>query len=77
MRPSSHLTAHPRGVCARLEEAVGVSRVARVTALDRTGVEVACAVRPGGHVLQVTNGKGDSFREAAAGARRAPGRTPR
>ena len=51
-----------------LEQAVGVSRVARVTALDRTGVEVACAVRPEGHVLQVTNGKGERFVHAAAGA---------
>jgi ribosomal protein S12 methylthiotransferase accessory factor len=45
-----------------------VTRVARVTGLDRTGVEVACAVRPGGHVLQVTNGKGLRFPEAARGA---------
>jgi ribosomal protein S12 methylthiotransferase accessory factor len=45
-----------------------VTRVARVTGLDRTGVEVACAVRPGGHVLQVTNGKGLSFAAAARGA---------
>ncbi len=52
----------------RLAEALGVTRVARVTGLDRTGVEVACAVRPGGHVLQVCNGKGVSFEEAALGA---------
>jgi ribosomal protein S12 methylthiotransferase accessory factor len=45
-----------------------VTRVARVTGLDRAGVEVACAVRPGGHVLQVSNGKGDTFEEAARGA---------
>ncbi len=47
---------------------LGVTRVARVTGLDRTGVEVACAVRPLGHVLQVTNGKGGSFAEAQASA---------
>jgi len=52
----------------RLAEAMGVSRVARVTGLDRAGVEVACAVRPGGHVLQVCNGKGSTFEEAARGA---------
>jgi len=52
----------------RLGRALGVTRIARVTDLDRTGVEVACAVRPGGHVLQVTQGKGLVFREAAAGA---------
>jgi ribosomal protein S12 methylthiotransferase accessory factor len=51
-----------------LGQALGVTRIARVTDLDRTGVEVACAVRPGGHVLQVTQGKGLAFREAAAGA---------
>jgi ribosomal protein S12 methylthiotransferase accessory factor len=48
--------------------AIGVTRVARITGLDRAGVEVACAVRPGGHVLQVSNGKGSSFEQAAAGA---------
>lgn len=47
---------------------MGVTRVARVTGLDRTGVEVACAVRPGGHVLQVCNGKGLTFEGAALGA---------
>lgn len=47
---------------------MGVTRVARVTGLDRTGVEVACAVRPGGHVLQVCNGKGLTYAEAAWGA---------
>ncbi|WP_044188005.1 YcaO-like family protein [Hyalangium minutum] len=53
---------------ARLAEALGVTRVARITGLDRTGVEVACAVRPGGHVLQVCNGKGLTFESAALGA---------
>ncbi len=52
----------------RLARALGVTRIARITGLDRTGVEVACAVRPGGHVLQVTQGKALAFREAAAGA---------
>jgi len=45
-----------------------VTRLARVTGLDRSGVEVACAVRPLGHVLQVSNGKGASYAEAARGA---------
>jgi len=52
----------------RLAGAIGVTRVARVTRLDRVGVEVACAVRPRGHVLQVSNGKGLTFAEAARGA---------
>ncbi|GEJ55330.1 YcaO-like family protein [Anaeromyxobacter diazotrophicus] len=55
-------------VPARLARALGVTRVARVTDLDRAGVEVACAVRPAGHVLQVTNGKGLRFEDAARGA---------
>lgn len=51
-----------------LAEQLGVTRVARLTGLDRTGVEVASAIRPGAHVLQVTNGKGASFADATAGA---------
>src|SRR5512132_1408049 len=51
-----------------LARALGVTRVARLTGLDRTGVEVASAVRPLGHVLQVTNGKGATFEEASLGA---------
>ncbi len=45
-----------------------MTRVARVTGLNRSGVEVAVAVRPLGHVLQVSNGKGTTFAEAARGA---------
>lgn len=52
----------------RLRRALGVTRVAKVSGLDRGGVEVACAIRPGGHVLQVTNGKGEEFERAAHGA---------
>jgi len=48
--------------------AIGVTRVARVTGLDRCGVEVACAIRPAGQVLQVSNGKGRTFRDAQASA---------
>jgi len=56
------------GIAATLARSLGVTRVARVTGLDRTGIEVACAVRPGGHVLQVCNGKGLDFARAEAGA---------
>jgi ribosomal protein S12 methylthiotransferase accessory factor len=52
----------------RVAEAIGVSRVARVGGLDRAGVQVACAVRPGGHVLQVSNGKGEAWAQAEQGA---------
>jgi ribosomal protein S12 methylthiotransferase accessory factor len=51
-----------------LARAVGVTRVARLGGLDRTGVAVAAAVRPAGHVLQVSNGKGENAARAAAGA---------
>src|SRR5205085_12433963 len=51
-----------------LQDAIGVTRVARVTGLDRSGVEVACAVRPLGYVLQVSNGKGETWEEARASA---------
>ena len=56
------------GFAATLGRALGVTRVARVTGLDRTGIEVACAVRPGGHILQVCNGKGLDFAQAELGA---------
>lgn len=42
----------------------GVTRLARLTGLDRLGVEVVGAVRPRGHVLQVSQGKGRSLVEA-------------
>ena len=45
-----------------------MTRVARVTGLDRAGIHVACAVRPGGHVLQIANGKGESWAQARASA---------
>lgn len=56
------------GWLARVADELGVTRVARLTGLDRTGVEVASAVRPDGHVLQVTNGKGATLEDAARGA---------
>lgn len=43
---------------AALLDRIGVSRLTRVGALDRSDLPVACAVRPRGHVLQVCNGKG-------------------
>jgi ribosomal protein S12 methylthiotransferase accessory factor len=51
-----------------LATALKVTRVARVTGLDRTGVEVACAVRPDGQILQVCNGKGWTWEQAYASA---------
>jgi ribosomal protein S12 methylthiotransferase accessory factor len=68
MRSHARLLGDLDGPGRALAGALGVSRIARLTGLDRTGVEVASAVRPGGHVLQVTNGKGATFAEAARGA---------
>ncbi len=42
----------------RLARRFDVTRLARLTGLDRCGVEVVGAVRPRGHVLQVSQGKG-------------------
>lgn len=52
----------------RLAEAMEVTRVARVTGLDRTGVEVACAVRPSSHGLGACSGPGLTFEHAALSA---------
>jgi YcaO-like protein with predicted kinase domain len=38
--------------------------LARLTGLDRCGIEVVAAVRPRGHVLQVSQGKGATLQEA-------------
>ncbi len=51
-----------------LAAAIGVTRIARLTGLDRTGIEVASAMRPGGHILQVSNGKGRDWESAARGS---------
>ena len=49
----------------QLVRLIGVTRVADLTSLDRAGVRVACAIRPTGHVLQVSNGKGANAELAA------------
>ncbi|MFO0597234.1 MAG: YcaO-like family protein [Myxococcaceae bacterium] len=41
-----------------------MTRLARLTGLDRCGVEVVAAVRPRGHVLQVSQGKGRTLAAA-------------
>jgi ribosomal protein S12 methylthiotransferase accessory factor len=52
----------------RLADRIGVTRVARITGLDRLGVEVAAAIRPRGYVLQVSNGKGATLARARTAA---------
>lgn len=68
--PSVSVSSRDPSAAARavLAASLGVTRIARITGLDRLGVEVASAIRPGGHVLQVTNGKGTSRGMAALGA---------
>ncbi len=48
----------------RFASEFGVTRLARLTGLDRLGVEVVGAVRPRGHVLQVSQGKGRTLEAA-------------
>lgn len=50
--------ASPSSTLRHLSLQFGVTRLARLTGLDRCGVEVVGAVRPLGHVLQVSQGKG-------------------
>lgn len=52
----------------RLRRALGVTRIARLTSLDRAGIEVHSAIRPRGHILQVCNGKGLSRADAELSA---------
>lgn len=49
---------------ASLARKFGVTRLARLTGLDRLGIEVVGAVRPRGHVLQVSQGKGRTLEHA-------------
>jgi ribosomal protein S12 methylthiotransferase accessory factor len=51
-----------------LARTIGVTRLARLTGLDRLGVEVVGAVRPRGHVLQVSQGKGWTLAQARRSA---------
>ncbi|MBF0335927.1 MAG: YcaO-like family protein [Alphaproteobacteria bacterium] len=48
--------------------AVGVTRVADITGLDRLGIPTFCAVRPQAFLVQVTNGKGLTPAAARASA---------
>jgi ribosomal protein S12 methylthiotransferase accessory factor len=57
-----------RKLLPNVRRLAGVSRIASLTGLDRTGVEVAAAIRPDGHVLQLCNGKGLTFERAAMSA---------
>ena len=53
---------------AELLDEIGVTRVSRVTGLDRAGIEVAIVVRPNAPGLSVRMGKGISWEQAKASA---------
>jgi ribosomal protein S12 methylthiotransferase accessory factor len=48
--------------------AMGITRLADVTQLDRLGIHTCCAIRPTSSVLQVSNGKGTSLAASMASA---------
>lgn len=57
----THRAVPPEVTLARIRpllERLGVTRCADLTGLDCLGIPVTCAVRPRGHILQTTNGKG-------------------
>jgi len=60
-RAGTHRLVAPEATLQRilpLLAAAGVTRLADVTGLDRLGIPVFCAIRPDGHILQTSNGKG-------------------
>jgi ribosomal protein S12 methylthiotransferase accessory factor len=68
-RQGTHRTIDPRTTVARTAphaEALGVTRVADVTGLDRVGIPVVMMVRPASRNLSVTQGKGVSLDTALA-----------
>src|SRR5438128_2287036 len=54
----THRVLSPEATLAKIEphlSAIGVTRCADVTGLDRIGIPVFCAIRPQGKMIQVTN----------------------
>ncbi|MBR1153715.1 YcaO-like family protein [Bradyrhizobium sp. JYMT SZCCT0428] len=67
----THRVSLPEDTLAKIEphlSAMGVTRCADVTDLDRIGIPVFCAIRPQGKMIQVTNGKGLSHIDARVSA---------
>jgi ribosomal protein S12 methylthiotransferase accessory factor len=66
IRPKSyfagtHRLVPPADTLERIKphlRALGITRCADVTDLDRIGIPVHCAIRPRGSTIQITNGKG-------------------
>lgn len=67
----THRLVAPEQTLLRIKDHVrraGVTRCADVTGLDRIGLPVYCAIRPGGRDVQVANGKGLSRAAAKVSA---------
>ena len=67
----THRLAPPAATLARLRNltpAMGITRVANITGLDRIGIPTATACRPNSRALAVSQGKGLDLDEARAGA---------
>jgi ribosomal protein S12 methylthiotransferase accessory factor len=60
-RSGTHRLVPPQATLQRVApqlNAMEITRCADITGLDRLGIPVFCAVRPRGHILQTSNGKG-------------------
>jgi ribosomal protein S12 methylthiotransferase accessory factor len=64
LRPAADTVAHMRPMFGRF----GITRIARVTDLDRTGIPVWMATRPNSRTLAVSQGKGITDAAAQASA---------
>ena len=67
----THRVCTPRETLARLRSllpAMGITRIANVTGLDRTGIPVAMACRPNSRSIAVSQGKGLTLDAAKASA---------
>ncbi|MGO8868691.1 MAG: YcaO-like family protein [Alphaproteobacteria bacterium] len=67
----THRVAAPWETIARIAPhlgAMGITRLADITGLDRIGIPTWCSIRPRGVLLQVSNGKGTSHDSAKVSA---------
>ena len=67
----AHRLINPAQTLAKIKPhlpAMGITRCANVTGLDRIGIPVYCAIRPNGADLQVSNGKGINHQAAQVSA---------
>ena len=67
----THRIVPPQETLARITphlSAMGITRAADITGLDRIGIPTWCAIRPDGVLLQVSNGKGINHESAKVSA---------